>query len=369
MRVFFPFILLASLTSCGTLSKNVYMEFIATDVSYMSKYPERKKSIYLTGIDYSEEADNVIVVVRFLSTLRGTTSLVVDVPNVKVEVHNMMAKLTMNKRAEKSTINGLVHVYAGDRKLQSKPLQLNLYPHEMYRNANSSVKGSVILQKYTNDEIPFINYSDHARYRLHEPSSDECRFAKGEWGSAIERMNGSLQKANALQKMISRKLYLRQGTPSDSMNIAPFEQYIRVLEGRDKLWCTNWVDIFCHAAACFDIPVRRLGLMNSSPYSPTLNLVLAEGHSLVEVYDDRSNQWVVVDLVYGLLGAKFHNMSLNAMDLVKMINMPSYEPKIKLVLYDALKHKVVRLRLPRKKGKDAFYNFYKTNQQIIYFQK
>jgi hypothetical protein len=319
----------------------------------------------------NEGKDSVILLISFFHTLKGANRIdhEIENPSIKAETRNFNLTFKFCKEPNLLTIRSKVKVLSSNgRVLLIRPLEINLYPKEMYQASGQTSPSVLILQKYTPYEIPFSGY-DPSHYSMLKPTQSEREFANLEWGNALAKTKGTLSKANSLQRQISLKMYDFQGTPSDSMAIPALEQYKRVLAGKDKLWCTNWIDIFSYAASCFDLPIRRIALNNVfDESSKSLIVSLAEGHSVIEVFDDLSGKWVLIDPVYGLLSSKFCGMKLNTKDMITMVNIPSYRRRIRLKLFDAHLNKDVNVKLINKKGVDAFYNIYKANQEIEYFK-
>ena len=104
-------------------------------------------------------------------------------------------------------------------------------------------------------------------------------------------------------------LETHRGVPSDAMGkLSPFDQYRRVMAGKDRLWCGNIATIFTQASNALHIPARRHrhGNRVGPPAPPGKEgpvLLLAEGHGTTEIFSDRLDGWVWIDLTFGILAA------------------------------------------------------------------
>jgi hypothetical protein len=149
--------------------------------------------------------------------------------------------------------------------------------------------------------------------------------------------------------------------------LTPFDQYRKLLQGNDRLWCAGWAYIFKHALSCFNIPARHayFGNLNNTWAVPWL--ALAEGHSAVEIYDKSSITWKYVDPTFNMLDMQYQNRLLNIFDLHYMINNPNYVNEILVTEYDPENKLEYQIKLIDSKYFPAYLNYYKVNQKIWFY--
>ena len=118
------------------------------------------------------------------------------------------------------------------------------------------------------------------------------------------------------------------------------------------------------------VPCRIVGL--GRPVSPPSkgeagpNLVLVQGHQTNEIYSDRLQGWVWMDLTHSTLGAYLREEGpISTMELYTYLNDPNRLPSLRLSFYDVKMRiaKTVSMSQIEQSVKDGLLNYYKRDQR------
>jgi hypothetical protein len=220
---------------------------------------------------------------------------------------------------------------------------------------------------------PYINFIP--KYKVEDwiyknPKKEEITFARSKWGKLIQEVESNYEKAKILAKTLLDDLIPHIGTPSDSMYTNPFVQYERMVSGRDKGFCSNFAHIFIQACNSFGIPARRIHLqkVHSKSENPDELSVRMDGmHSTVEIFDNKLNQWILMDYYSNALGFYLDNLGpLNAIEFGLFLNKPDRKKYLKILYYNrkTKEEKMIPISENPKTqyasfdGKDTEYHFF-----------
>ena len=149
--------------------------------------------------------------------------------------------------------------------------------------------------------------------------------------------------------------------------VAPFDQYRRVVEGTDHVWCDNFAEIFVRAATCFGIPARLIELPGRTISSGDgVPVSTADGHTTTEIFDEDLNRWVWLDLTMKVLGAeRSDGRPLQLAEFQRAMN----EDSIVLVEYDTElreEHRTLRSSEELRRNMMRFFN---RDQRYQYYRR
>jgi hypothetical protein len=222
---------------------------------------------------------------------------------------------------------------------------------------------------------PFLDFTpsrtvENWIYRI--PTSRERRFAEQKWGDLTRSSDSNYEKAKLLAKTLMDDLKPHIGVPSDAMKVSPFEQYERMISGKDKGFCTNLANIYVHACNSLGIPARRIHLEKVHSRLDKFSVRMGGMHSTTEIFDEELNQWIWIDLTYNVLGAYLGQEGpLNMAEFSLFLSQDERRKRLR-VLYYSYKNKSEKLlfldKCPKKfaslDGWDTEYHyFYSGNEQ------
>ena len=153
--------------------------------------------------------------------------------------------------------------------------------------------------------------------------------------------------------------------------LSPFDQYRRVMAGKDRLWCGNIATIFTQASNALHIPARVIGMNRVGPPAPPGKegpvLLLAEGHGTTEIFSDRLDGWVWIDLTFGILAAYLGEEGpLTMAELYVCLNEPARAKRLQLVIYDPKSRSTRKVPALESDKKDSLFNYFKQDQEFHY---
>ena len=168
------------------------------------------------------------------------------------------------------------------------------------------------------------------------PTDEERAFATEKWGGVVEGVAGDWERAKALARPIIDDLWPSRGSPSDRMGgLAPFEQYELMVAREERGFCTTFAAIFECACKSFGILARRVSMVDCSTASARLFVQNTSNHVTTEIFDRGTNQWILMDLTYQMLGAFLGAEGpLTTAEFHWFINQPRRRERLALLLYD-----------------------------------
>lgn len=167
------------------------------------------------------------------------------------------------------------------------------------------------------------------------PTDEEKKYAKEKWGKLVEGAETDYEKAKLLAKSLMDDLKPHIGVPSDAMKAPPFVQYERMVSGKDKGFCTNLAKIFIHACNSLGIPTRRIHLEKVHSRGEKFSVRMGGMHSTTEIFDEKLNQWVWIDLTYNVIGAYLGEEGpLNAMEFGLFLNQQGRRKRLRVLYYN-----------------------------------
>lgn len=167
------------------------------------------------------------------------------------------------------------------------------------------------------------------------PTDEEKKYAKEKWSKLVEGAETDYEKAKLLAKSLMDDLKPHIGVPSDAMKAPPFVQYERMVSGKDKGFCTNLAKIFIHACNSLGIPTRRIHLEKVHSRGEKFSVRMGGMHSTTEIFDEKLNQWVWIDLTYNVIGAYLGEEGpLNAMEFGLFLNQQGRRKRLRVLYYN-----------------------------------
>lgn len=253
---------------------------------------------------------------------------------------------------------------------ESKPyvISINFYPKELYAASGQTAPGYMIIQQ-TDLALTTTRVED---WILLRPTAEDVAYAKKTWGHLFSDSRLDYHNACALARSILDDLEPHRGIPSDAMGrLSPFDQYRRVMAGKDHLWCGNIAQVFSYASNALGIPCRIIGMNRAGTSRPDGKggpvLLLAEGHGTTEIYSDRLKAWVWIDLTFRVLGAHLREEGpINMAELYAYLNDPNRLPSLRVNVYDAKTKTAKMIPVLQSEQKDALFNYFKRDQRFHY---
>mgnify|MGYP001201167279 FL=1 len=231
-------------------------------------------------------------------------------------------------------------IFKDSKETEIYTINIKCYPSKFY--ASQKMTGHPHIIALCNDPILNIGTGSVDAW-LVSPTEKEKKFALNKWGSLVENEKTDYEKAKILAKTLMHDLWPHSGFPSDAMNVPPFEQYKRMVSGKDKGYCSNFMAIFVHACNSLGIPARSCGIneiyfnRNNSEKCKKMNIQIQGGscHGTTEIFDNGLNHWIWMDLRYYALGAWIGNIGpLTLAEFQIFINQKQRREKLKLLIYN-----------------------------------
>ncbi len=252
---------------------------------------------------------------------------------------------------------------------RTKPHRITIgyYPTELYAASGQTAPNWVIVQ---NTDLS-LSRSVVEDWIVDAPTEADRAYAERQWGELIKGCAFEHEKAQALARAIMTALKPHAGIPSDAMRAAPpFEQYERAVSGQDRVWCGNHAIIFSGACNALGVPARRIGMNHPYGSDGDHNLVLAEGHSTTEIFDETLNRWVWVDLTFNILGVYLADQDpINMAELVQFLNDGSRVRALSIVEFDPISGAEKRVPATESGKKASLFHYFKRDQQFRYTRR
>lgn len=253
-------------------------------------------------------------------------------------------------------------------------ITLVFYSTEHYRKSGRIEHGHDRLHiRYTELEHAGAAVDD---WILSEADAEEQAYARRQWSGCMETGANDYEKARSLAQALISEVEPHRGTPSDAMdNLRPFAMHRRLLAGQDKAWCANLAAIYARAGTALDLPVRCIIMRNQLLPPPAqgekgLEVLLAGGHTVNEVFCEDTGQWVWFDLSLRVLGAYLGEEGpLNFWEAHHFLNAPARRPRMRFDVFDPAAGKSRRLSLDESGLEATLLNCLKKEQRILYLRR
>jgi hypothetical protein len=241
------------------------------------------------------------------------------------------------------------------------------YPKEHYAASGQTSPSWVIVG---NTDIP-VARTTVEDWIVDRPTEADRGFAEKQWGELVRKGASEHGKARSLARAIMVALRPHGGIPSDRMRDAPpFEQYERAVSGEDRVWCGNHAAIFSGACNALGIPARRIGMNHLWASEGDHNLLMAEGHSTTEIFDETLNRWVWIDLTFNILGVDLADAGpVNMAELTRFLNDGSRIRSLAVVEFDPVSGEERRVPAEQSGKRDALFKYFKRDQRFRYTRR
>lgn len=257
-------------------------------------------------------------------------------------------------------------VSAAGTRSKDYSIKVNYYPRELYAKAGQTAPGYVIVQK---TDIPIV-LSRVADWIPDQPSPEDVAFAQATWGKALAGAAPPLEKARKLARVLLEELRTHRGTPSDKMNAPPFVQYRRMMAGEDRGWCSNLADVYVHACNALGIPARTMKMMRTWSKGQAYDLLMAEGHSTSEIFDETLNKWIWIDLTFLMTGMELPGQGpIHMAELARALNDPDRIGSLTATIYDPETRTENRMSVLECPSREGLLNYFKRDQTFMYSRK
>ncbi len=199
------------------------------------------------------------------------------------------------------------------------------------------------------------------------PTLVDLQFAEVEWGRALPARATPLEKARVLARILLDRLASRQGPPSAATSISPFDQYRRAISGMDLVDSAGLAGIFSHACNCLGIPARIVQMSKVLSRDASYDLLGAEDHSAVEIFDSGSNRWVWFDLSARMLGVELDGHGLlNSAELQRALNDSAQLSRLTAITYDAVEGLEARTAFSSSPFADQLRGYFQAHPSLRY---
>ena len=259
--------------------------------------------------------------------------------------------------------------------ISSKPHVINIhyYSREFWRQSGLTHPAQLIVESMDT----FLSSSRVEDWTTQYITREERSYAQKKWGSLIVNAKSDYEAVKALAKSLIDDLEQFRGIPSDEMGkLSPFEQYERVMAGKDHVWCGNLSAIFSHACNALGIPCRCIEMIypwrqlpwpiNKPDPEEGYQLLLADGHGTTEIFSESYNEWIWIDLSFHILGAYLGEVGpLNLFEFYFFLNNPNRADALRVVEYDPT-IKTERLISVTEFQKKRSLSVFKRDQQFQY---
>lgn len=222
-----------------------------------------------------------------------------------------------------------------------------------------------------------LSYSHAHDWIIDSPSEADRDYATRTWGHLYAAGDPPGRRARAVVRHLITEFESRRGTPSDIMNgLHPFRQYERLLADQDFCWCANICEISCHALNSLDLPCRLIRMRhtyhNADPNKPgqDFELLLAGGHTVMEIYDDAAGQWIFIDPTLRRLGVRdAAGHSLNFFELHLQVNQPHHAAGLVLDAFDPATQTTTTESFLESAVRPNLSHYAKREQRFYYFRR
>ena len=281
---------------------------------------------------------------------------------------------TLESHATETRVAAIRAVTVGGEELEPYTLRLQFSPKERYL-ANGHVKNAHSRIQIQQSDVKLFRTAVED-WILDDPTEAEREYAREKWGCLLEAGRPVFENARSLGQALLDDLNPHRGTPSDVMGeLKPFEQYERLVAGEDHCWCANLAEIYSYACNSLGIPARFI-IMRHQLYPPPedinngYEIMLAGGHTRMEMFEAGRGQWNWVDLTYNALGAYLGEEGpLNMMELHRYLNEPARLKRLQVDFYDSEAGRIERIPVLESEKLPNFLNCFKQDQLFRYMRR
>lgn len=222
-----------------------------------------------------------------------------------------------------------------------------------------------------------LSYSIIKDWIIDIPTDEDRTYAQKVWGNLIASEAAPYSRARVVARAVMDDFEPQRGTPSDAMNLLhPFRQHERILAKIDHGWCANLSEVLCHALNSLDIPARLVRMRNtyhqveSDAPGHNFEVLLAGGHTIVEIFDRTLQQWLWIDPSQRQLGARDgggHYLSLA--EIHQRINIPAQAETLTLDRYDPATGEEFTDTFADSPVRPNMLHYAKREQRFYYFKR
>jgi hypothetical protein len=281
---------------------------------------------------------------------------------------------TLEKHSSETRVASIRAVSEGGSESEPYTIRLSFAPKERYL-ANGHVTNAHSRIQIQQSDVKLFRTAVQD-WLLDDPTEEEREYAQNKWGALVQPGRPVFENARAIGKALLDDLNPHRGTPSDEMGkLKPFGQYERLVAGKDHCWCANLAEIFSYACNALDIPARFI-IMRHQLFPPPEDInqgyevMLAGGHTTMEIFDAVTGQWNWIDLTYNALGAYLGDEGpLNMMELHRYLNEPARLKRLGVDFYDSETRTVNRIPVVESEKLPNFLNCFKQDQLFRYMRR
>ncbi len=257
-------------------------------------------------------------------------------------------------------------------------------PHSLKLQFASKERDVVTFGRTTtNDRILIKNtdlklsYSFITDWIIDIPTDEDRAYAQKYWGSLISEEAAPYSRARVVARSVIDDFETQRGTPSDTMNLLhPFRQHERILAKIDHGWCANMAEILCHALNSLDVPARLLRMRNtyhqadSDEPGHNFEVLLAGGHTIVEIFDRTLQQWLWIDPSQRQLGCRDGGGNyLSFAEIHHRVNIPAQAEALTLDRYDPDSGEEITDTFADSPVRPNLLHYAKREQRFYYFKR
>jgi len=222
-----------------------------------------------------------------------------------------------------------------------------------------------------------LNYSRIADWVIETPTDEDRAYAQNRWGPLLSSEASPYARARVVAREVINDFEPQRGTPSDAMNrLHPFRQLERILAGIDHGWCANLSEVLCHALNSLHIPARLVRMRNtyynaeSDQPGENFEVLLAGGHTIVEMFDATLNQWIWIDPSQRQLGARdAGGHYLHLAEIHHRVNHTHQAQDLRLDAYDPITGEETTYPFADSPVRPNLLHYAKREQRFYYFKK
>lgn len=160
------------------------------------------------------------------------------------------------------------------------------------------ISSSIPVGVYKNYQIEeFVDYKTNRNNTIARDIEEVGKILYNELN--VSEGDTTEEKISKIGGFLLENLDNKRGAPSDSMSsLTPFGSYANAINGRSRVWCVNFADIYAFFANSAGIPTRIVTVTGK------LGDVILSGHTFNESFIKETGQWAFVDLTSSKLLVK-----------------------------------------------------------------